>query len=267
MTFHWVYDLSNGSFALLTVAVFVGFSILGLQVMRPVVRRLFGRHPHNDIIGYFLSTMGVFYGITLGLVAYGTYNTYSAVGSAVSTEATTVNAIYHSLDGYPDPERTQLRVQLAAYVRIVIDEVWPQQREGHVSASGLEQLNRINRSLARFEPNTHQNVVIHSEVLRLFNQLLQMNNARLQYVESGLPSILYVVIIIGALLNIAVFWFFVVDNFALHGALNILIAALLGLLIFLIAAMDNPFRGEYSIGPGPFEFVRDNIIKVDPPTR
>jgi hypothetical protein len=32
-------------------------------------------------------------------------------------------------------------------------------------------------------------------------------------------------------------------------------SALLGLLIFLLGAMDNPFRGEISVSAEPFELV------------
>ena len=35
----------------------------------------------------------------------------------------------------------------------------------------------------------------------------------------------------------------------------------LGLVIFLIAAMDNPFRGEVSIGPEAFQTVYDTLMK------
>ena len=53
--------------------------------------------------------------------------------------------------------------------------------------------------------------------------------------------------------------------FRLHMVLNMLMAALLGLLVFLIAVMDNPFRGEFSVGPDAFEYVRDRVIKTDGP--
>jgi hypothetical protein len=38
-----------------------------------------------------------------------------------------------------------------------------------------------------------------------------------------------------------------------------LFASLLGLLVFLTAAMDNPFRGEFSVSPDAFQIVFDNM--------
>jgi hypothetical protein len=36
---------------------------------------------------------------------------------------------------------------------------------------------------------------------------------------------------------------------------------LLGLLIFLIAAMDNPFRGEYCVSPETFILLYEGLMK------
>jgi hypothetical protein len=38
-----------------------------------------------------------------------------------------------------------------------------------------------------------------------------------------------------------------------------LFAGLLGSLFFLVAAMDNPFRGQFGVGPEAFEIVYDNM--------
>lgn len=44
-------------------------------------------HSHNDIVGFYLADITVFYGITLGLVAVGTWETYSDVQNRIEHEA------------------------------------------------------------------------------------------------------------------------------------------------------------------------------------
>lgn len=260
MDMYWVYDLPNWLFGCLTVGFFVGFAFFGLIVHRRFVLRIFGRHPHNDMVSYYLAAVGVFYGITLGLISVGTYTTFSEVDAEVSFEANTLAAIYNDVGSYPEPARTQLQKQLGDYTSIVIDVTWPLQRKGEIGTAGFDKLRDVNQTLSAFEPVTPREQIIHAEVFRQFNQLLELNSQRLQSASSGLPLTMYVVIVVGALLNIMVSWLFIIDNFRLHNALNILMAALLGLLVFLIAAMDNPYRGEYSVGPDVFEFVRDRVI-------
>lgn len=264
MNFYWVYDLPNWLFAVLTVACFVGFSMIGLRLTRRLVLRVIGKHSHNDIVSFYLATVGVFYGITLGLIAVGTYTTFAAVDHGVSEEAAAVAAVYRDVSSYPEPKRSQLRALVEAYTRFVIEEEWPQQKKGIVPPEG-ERVNKLQAALDEFNPSTERDKVVHEETLRQFNRLIELSGLRLQSVSSGLPSTMYMVIIVGALLSIIVSWLFVVENYWLHESLNVLMAALLGLLVFLIAAMDNPFRGEFCVGSDEFEVVRDQLMKPSKP--
>jgi hypothetical protein len=49
-------------------------------------------------------------------------------------------------------------------------------------------------------------------------------------------------------------------RFTAHLFLGGLLAAYLGAMIFLIAAMDNPFRGEVSITPTAFESLFAKMV-------
>lgn len=261
MDFFWLYELPNWLFGSLTVFVFIAFSMLGLTFSRRMVLRFVGNHLSNDIVSFYLAAVGVFYGITLGLIAVGTYTNYSAADGIVSQEAASVSALYRDMSSYPEPTRSVLRDQLKDYVHIVIEEVWPRQQQGEVPRFGTDKLNLINETMLEFNPETEREKIIHAEALSQFNQLLTENSLRLQSVQSGLPITMYVVIIVGALLNIMVSWLFIIENLRLHSLLNIIMAGLLGLLVFLIAVMDYPYRGSYSIQPDGLEFVRSNVMK------
>ncbi len=67
MSFYWIYDLPNWLLCILIVAITVGLALGGLFVTRPIVKRIVGASPkHNDLVSYFLGSMGVFYGLALG---------------------------------------------------------------------------------------------------------------------------------------------------------------------------------------------------------
>src|SRR6187402_2739713 len=185
MTLYWIYDLPNWLFGTLVVGFFVGFAVIGLLIHRRFVLKIFGRHPHNDMVSYYLATVGVFYGITLGLISVGTYTTFAEIDSAASTEAVTLSALYNDISSYPEPIRSELKQQLSEYTNTVINVVWPEQRKGRVSTKGFDILRQVNNTLIYFEPATEREKIIHAEAFRQFNQLLESNNARLQSVQSG----------------------------------------------------------------------------------
>ena len=86
---------------------------------------------------------------------------------------------------------------------------------------------------------------------------------RLQNVENGLPDILWVVVFLGALFNIFLTWMLILDNETPHVWLGMVFSAVIGILIFLTAAMDRVFMGEFSISAEPYQMIYDQLIKTN----
>jgi ABC-type branched-subunit amino acid transport system permease subunit len=79
---YWVYELPNWLFGTLTIAITEAIGLGGLYATRKWVRRIHGtEHSHNEVVGFYLSAICVFYGITLALLAVGTWQIYSDVDS------------------------------------------------------------------------------------------------------------------------------------------------------------------------------------------
>lgn len=255
-TVYWVYDLPNWLFCLLTIFVFVAFGVAGLLPTRDWVRRQHRiNHSHNDIVGYYLAAITVFYGITLGLVAVGTWTTYSDVGAKVDREAEIVSSIYRDAGGYPEPVRDGLQSDLKDYLHDVIYVGWPQQRRGIVPTGSGVILKRFQSRMLSFEPATAGQQIVHAETYKQFNNLIEARRARLSAVTTGLPGSLWALVILGALISIAVTLFFDTQSLSMHLWMTVLMSALLGLIIFLVGTLDNPFRGEVSVAPDALQSV------------
>jgi hypothetical protein len=72
-------------------------------------------------------------------------------------------------------------------------------------------------------------------------------------------------VIVGAVLNLMLTAFFWVDRLKIHLILAGILAAFIGMLVFLIAAMDNPFRGEISISSDALQTIVETLMDVDRP--
>ena len=83
--------------------------------------------------------------------------------------------------------------------------------------------------------------------------MLEQRRLRLQAVSTGLPAALWAVVLVGAVINGLLTYLFWVENLWLHAALVALLAIFIALLVFLTAAMDNPFRGEFSVSSDAFQ--------------
>ncbi|HEY0793236.1 MAG TPA: DUF4239 domain-containing protein [Chthoniobacterales bacterium] len=262
MNLYWVYDLPSWLFGMLTIAVTVGIGVAGLSVTRGWARRIHGeQHSHNEIVGFYLSGVGLFYGITLGLLAVGAWQTYSEVGSQVDEEASALAVLYRAATSLPEPKRTELQADLREYVRQVIEVAWPLQRQGIVPQVTVGTLNTLQVHLASFEPATEGQKTLHAEAYRVFDRIVELRRIRLRNVSAGLPGPLWSVVLIGAVLNIVVTWFFDVRSRPMHFWMTVMFAGFLGLLIFQLAALDKPFMGELNVGPEAFQLVYDQLMK------
>ncbi|MHC5537503.1 bestrophin-like domain [Singulisphaera rosea] len=95
MSMYWIYDLPNWLLGVLTVAVFVGPSLLGLFASRPLMRRfLKASAEYNDIVSYFFAGVGVFYGLALGMIAVATWSNFTDSDGQVSKEVASLAEFY-----------------------------------------------------------------------------------------------------------------------------------------------------------------------------
>jgi hypothetical protein len=260
--FYWIYDLSTMTLMGLFCLIFVGFTWVGAVLLRPFFRLLIrGQQDINDLIGNILSCYGVFYGLLLGLIAVAAYQNFSDTDRTANQEAAALTALYRDISSYPQPERGELQHLLREYTRSVIEEDWPAQRRGIIVAETTERIRAFASRLASFEPRTKGQEILHAEALRALNELSELRRLRVFSVTSGIPAIMWYVVVIGALLNIVLVWLFdmrLITQLFLGGVLSSFIA----MVIALIAAMDNPYRGEVSIGSDVFRSVYEGIMSA-----
>ncbi len=130
---YWVYNLPNWLFGLLTVGLFVAFSVAGIFCTRAWIRRMHVQLSHNDIVGFYLAGLTVLYGVSLGLLAIGAWTIYTETEAKVAQEAASLSGLYGSVSALPEPARSLLQNDLREYTRRVIDVGWPAQRHGESS--------------------------------------------------------------------------------------------------------------------------------------
>jgi hypothetical protein len=263
MSFYWIYDLPNWVLCVLIVTVVVGLAVVGLLITRPVVKRIVGGSTkHNDLVSYFLASLGVFYGLALGLIAVATWENYTEVDAVVTAEAAALTSLYRDFDGYPQPLRGKVETTLREYTRTVIEKEWPAHKRGIALEDGDLTLDQMENELMNFEPAREREKIVHAEVLRSLDTVLEQRRLRLQAVSTGLPAALWAVVLIGALLNGLLTYLFWLENLTLHVLMVAILACFIAVLIFLTAAMDNPFRGEFSVNSDVFQTILDKVMQT-----
>ena len=238
------------------------FAVGGLWVVR---RRLLPRlrvdGGDSEFTGAMMQSVMVFYGLAAGLIAVSVWQTYNDVSKIVSQEATSLAALYRDVSSYPEPVRPQLQNELREYTRYIIEEAWPMQQRGKLPAAGVERVNRFQSILVSFEPSTESQKLLHAETLRAYNEMIKARRLRLDAVSTGLPLVMWAVIVGGAFIGLSACFFFKVEDLRLHAIEVLLLAVFIGLIIFMILSLDRPFRGDLGIQADPYRLIYDQLMK------
>jgi len=252
MNFLWLYQIPTLWLGILIVGLFVGASVLGLLSTRPLARRLCSER--NDFANYFFATIAVLYAVLAGLIAVAVWGNYTGIDGIVSNEAVNAADVYRDIESYPPAVRDEVRGNLRAYVTFVIQREWPVQRRGDkLPREGDLLLHRAAHELTAFEPMTPGQQVVHVQTLRDLDDLFSNRRLRLEAIDSHLPGLMWLVVLAGAAVLMTMTFFFYMEGRALHLLLSIGLSVLIGLVIFLILALDRPLIGKVSVDASSFE--------------
>src|SRR5215204_848940 len=218
----WMYELPPVLTALLMAVFIETVSVAGLVLARRfVVPRLSYKGDINEAVSGTVQAIGVFYGITVGLIAAGVWSTNATASELASKEATSIAALYRDVGGCPQPARDELRARPREYTVFVIEQAWPAQQKGRGQTldAGARIMDEFQRGLHAFEPATPGQAALYSEMLRAYNVLIENRRMRIDAVASGLSPVMWAVIWVGAAMSIGVAYLYRIEDLRLYAIL------------------------------------------------
>lgn len=254
-------DWSLLSLAVLTALVCVGFAWFGALFIRPFLRLFIGRRGgQNDVVGYVLSSFGVLYGILLGLTAVAAYQNWSTVDANLTAEAAALTSTFQAVSLYPEPARQQLRGQLQDLALFEVETEWPELVKGHAVPGGRAKVTDIEAGLIAYEPATSALTHVQERAVDQFNTFIEQRRLRIYSTNSGIPPILWYVVLAGALINMVLVW--LLDSRLLAQLLlGGLLAFFIGATILLIAVLARPFQSTAGVGPDALIAAHEFMMK------
>lgn len=257
-----LYNIPSWLLAIVIVSITVLYSVIGLII----VRRFMSddvRAELNDVTSATSATAGIAYAVILAFVGIAAWESFGRADDIVRAEAAAAIDIWLGMRPYPIEFEIKVRQSIEEYINSVIDEEWPLQQKGEYSETGDHIIENLHRLIGDFSPVTNAQLVAHSEINSKINTLAGARRNRISINNRGeIHETVYALIILGTMLVISFTWAMGTRNFMGHLVLTSMLGVSIGLIIFLIVAMDWPFRGEFSIGPDAFEVVREDLKRL-----
>ena len=257
----WLHDLSPVLGAAIVAGCFVVPTVIGSALLQPVVGRLLrGERDANTVVALLVNSFILYYGVLLALLSIAVFENHGKAEEAIGREASSIVALYRDLGGYPEPHRTSLRDLLRRYVDEEAGPGWREQQQGRASAAGTSLVDELSRHLMSFEPagSVGQNIR-HAETLRMFDEFVERRRTRIQSGRTSIPLVIWGIVLTGAVLNVLVMWLFDLNQ-TTHFILGGVLTGFIGLVIYMLAILDQPFRGAHGLRPGDLLEVRQQMV-------
>ena len=210
----------------------------------------------NNVISGVLATIGVLYGLLLGLVSVDNWDNFDDARNLSATEAAAISAFYRDVAILHHPRGPALQGDVRNYLRKIIRDEFPAYNNGMVPEGSYHLLDAIHRDLVSYLPEGPVELQFYKEAVSHFNQMVELRDLRIDSVaHDGVPVVFWFAIVMGSLAIIVVSFFFHMPSYSGHLFLVNCITFFTAVMVFLIVAVDNPWRGSISVTPGPYAEV------------
>ena len=251
----------------LVILVSVLFAVGAILVANRIIPSSIGKE-HNSVLSPFMTTVALVYGALLGFNVVVAWEQFSSAEVNVANEASTLATMYRQTVAMPAQEQLEIRVLLRKYTSAVKGPEWRKQEQNEgagtsdVARTAITQMYQV---FGRQDPNAGSSA-INGEFLGQLTVLASERNTRVLDAEPRIPWLLWFGLLFGGVLLVGLTAFLRLDSMRGHIALSGAVALLLGLLLFIIYALDHPFGAQVGITPAPFGHSLEVFDAVDKAT-
>lgn len=227
---------------------------VALSVLAHRRRKSDETHEYQVVLGF----VGSAYGLLLGLLVVFAVGHYSDTRREAQKEASSLVALWDTLDVYPRETRDPAQHDLICYMRAIVGDDWPAMERG----SRLEDRRTLafgNRVRAGVRGLPQEDERERSAYGRAASYITDAGASRQQllfFTEPEVPTVLWVLIYVGAFLLVFLVGTHYVER--PRGRVVALgsVAALLTVVVVVLTMLDHPFTAGARVQPNS---MRDAI--------
>ncbi len=249
----------------------LGVSVIAVVILSAVVpwlavRLVRGIWPHpafkenNELVGFTYSVYGLIYGVLLAFTIVVTWQSFAETEQLVLRETTLLSQLWRDSIVARPFVREDIQKHLISYAQSVVDDEWQAMA---VRGQGSPNTEKIYESLwqitYRFEAKTKVREAYMAHFLGRLNELSATRRLRILHSGMGVHSILWLVLLIGAVPTVAYPLLFSNKHAWVQVVIMgcIMLIVMLGLLVTLF--LEHPFTGEFGIQPEAFRQLLDSF--------
>lgn len=237
-------------------------SVLGAICCQLLVKRILGaetiRQCH-EVGGYYLSIIGAFYAVLLGLVVFDSLGKFQEAEKTVELEGKAALAVSVLATQFPKHDAA-VQAILRRYLDQVIDTEWEMMARGRADMEARYTLVDLVRQVLTIEPETENQKALLPTLTSEAIMLWEKRRDRAKLTNYGLPAVEWAVLLAGAVITIIFTFFFTIDSGLIHLAMTSMVTLLISMSLYLALLFGAPFSGDLRVSKEGLTLTRQ-IIK------
>jgi hypothetical protein len=248
--------------AILSVGA-VGFTALGLAVVRPLVRRGLGQG-HNETSGPIFVVGGTVYAVFLAFVVVAAWQAHTNAQDDAAEEASLLTTLYRGSIAMERQSGDRLRAVVRQYTNDVIADEWKLLAQGRYSQKARRAGLEMYRVFGAMPPQARRDdAVIDQAQLATLGQFEADRHKRLLLAEDGLSPLIWWTAMVTGVLVMTMSFFLCPDRHWPHLASSAILAVMIVMFLYVISIFAKPFGGLLPLQPTAFARALDVYDSVD----
>jgi hypothetical protein len=181
---------------------------------------------------------------------------WQAIKNAINREAVAISDTYVNLEYFDSEGTREIRAVLIDYAQAVIDDDWPAMANDRLGQRASALRRQFTLRVLELKPANSLQKELRSGILADIDTMSDYRLIRLNH-SMEKPPVYVLVIIFGFLVSMACFGAY--QPQAPLIALASLYTVFIGMVLYLILAMSDPFQGGAIVAPTPFEYLIETL--------
>ena len=231
-------------------------AVLAAALFELTARRLIPkqvREAHTVVAASMFAVVGTTYAVLLAFIAMLALEGFNKAQAATDTEAALVVAVFQLVSGLNGPEMPSMSADIVQYARGVVRTEWPAQEAGLALPDEQPSLDHVTRTALHLRPDNVADGNLHTLLLDDLTRLGSARRDRLFAARTSIPTILWFVLVAGGAITLAFASCLGAPSLRMHLAMSAGLAISGTMVLLVIVALSNPFRGDFRVTPEPFE--------------
>ena len=240
-------------------ALAMGFTAVTGFVVYLVSYKLIAKYKREDMkepTNNLFRVVGMLFSLMLALAFSEVIVEQRTIRNAVLRETVAISDIFDVLKLFGNEGTREHRTILIDYAQAVIDDDWPALSKDRLSPRVGALKTQLAEGVLNLKPATSNQEKMLSHILADIDTLSDYRVVRLGSALAKPPVFVYV-IIFGFLVTMACFGAYRPQ--APLVVLAFLYTVFVGLVLYLVLAMSDPFQGNFGVTPAPFEHLVETL--------